>query len=397
MKIKGLLHTVRDLFRRVRHKTKSTFSSTKSTVIPVRDISREEMEATQVDQDLSPFFTRLPLEIRLQIYREVWKGYLKTARLVSSNIGTDLRIHLYTDDSLSNTPGVKVFRHTRCQTHPCDPPHEDTLYASTPWLHEIDINPDHPAPGWFWYAWVLRIHWGKHWKCQHVVQRRWDPKTGTTKDAPRSPFLPVFLTCKQMYVEAITSFLNQVTLIFTCSRDAERFLIKKPHPYLAAVKCLEFSLANNNDSLYLADIWREAAGQRNRGAYPNEPPEDEEELLPVSAERQEPRILGKALWQNLIAGMRQTIPNLRDLEITIGGRIRKDFILAPFGYKVTTDDLVDTGIMLLDRARPRSAIQSDPWVPNGKVVVRFLRGGAEFAQENGQMVRQEPTGIVEVA
>ncbi|KAK3988242.1 hypothetical protein QBC44DRAFT_329739 [Cladorrhinum sp. PSN332] len=390
MRVKARFRRVRDLFRRARNKAKSKYSIGKSALVPVREISREEMQTTQDNQDTSAFFARLPLEIRQQIYREVWKKYLKPVRMVPSNPGTDLRIHLYTDDSSAS---VKTFRHTRCHVHPCDPHHEDTLYASTPWLHDLDINPDHPAPGWFWYAWVLRVHWGKHWKCQHVVQRRWDPRTGTTKDAPKSPFLPVFLTCKRMYSEAITSFFANVTPIFTCSKDAQRFFMDKPHPYLSAVRCVELSLANNNDNLYLSNIWRDPACRHHRLAQPHELSEEDDEPTTIVAHRPETRILGKALWEKLILGMRENTPNLKDMEVCIAGCIKRHEVLSPFGYDATEEELRDSDIMDRSGESSRAIKQADeepetPWVPLGKVVITFRNNKTVYMQQDGKMKLQ---------
>jgi len=168
-----------------------------STHTEPAQISRDEMELSADSQDSSRFFSRLPLEIRRQIYRQVWQDYLEPSRRTGpASPGSDLRLHIYTDDSVNGT-----LRHTQCKVHPGDPVQEDTLtlYLNTPWPFDGNVNPTVPAPPWFWFAWVMRIHWGKHWKCQHAIQQRWDPNTGRCKEVPKAPFLPLFLTCRKLY------------------------------------------------------------------------------------------------------------------------------------------------------------------------------------------------------
>ena len=86
--------------------------------------------------------------------------------------------------------------------------------GATPWPFddEGDNGADSPAgegnstsaphipPRWFLVAWVMRLNWGRHWKCQQAVQQRWDPDTGYARPAERAPFLSLWLACKRMYV-----------------------------------------------------------------------------------------------------------------------------------------------------------------------------------------------------
>lgn len=191
------------------HNTPKVHNDQSSTSIRAEpaQISRDEMELSANTQDSSRFFSRLPLEIRRQIYRQVWQDYLEPRRRAGpASPGSDLRLHIYTDDSVNGT-----LRHTQCKVHPGDPVQEDTLtlYLNTPWPFDDNVNPTVPAPPWFWFAWVMRIHWGKHWKCQHAIQQRWDPHTGRCKEVPKAPFLPLFLTCRKLY-DTLFSFLHHI-------------------------------------------------------------------------------------------------------------------------------------------------------------------------------------------
>jgi len=156
----------------------------------VQTISRADMQRSASEQDNSIFFSRLPLELRRQIYSEVWRTYLKAPRLSASAPEPDLRLHIYTDGS-----GRGTFRHTQCRIHPGTPGQDDAQVIE-PW--PFDTANKHMPPMWFWFAWVMRLHWDKHWKCQHQIMKRWDPHTGNAKDVEPSPFLPLFLTCKKM-------------------------------------------------------------------------------------------------------------------------------------------------------------------------------------------------------
>jgi hypothetical protein len=158
-----------------------------------KTITREELLSSAISQDASLFFTILPLEIRRMIYREVWSAYLKPRRLSPSSPGSDLRLHIY-----ANGSGRVNLGHTTCEVHPGEPTQEDA-WVTSPWPFENHgSNPSRMPPRWFWFAWVMRLNWGKHWQCQHAIQKRWDPMTGYAEPAEKAPFLAVFLTCKEM-------------------------------------------------------------------------------------------------------------------------------------------------------------------------------------------------------
>ncbi len=165
---------------------------------PGEKASVDELRATADPQIQSLMFS-LPLEIRFKIYHEVWREYLKPRRVSPCHPGSDLRLHLYTPSSASTR-----LMHTRCTLHTADPAQEDS-FVTRPWPFDNYGNlPTAPPPRWFFEAWVLRLNWGKHWKCQDAVQRRWDPLTGrgTNRQSSdeRPPFLPLFQACKAMSV-----------------------------------------------------------------------------------------------------------------------------------------------------------------------------------------------------
>jgi hypothetical protein len=158
----------------------------------INPITAQEMRATADPQDLAPFFQKLPVEIRLKIYHQVWRNYLKPRRVGPLSAGSDLRLHIYTP-----SPASRKLVHTRCTLHPGEPGPKDVSVA-----RDIQREDWPSTPLWYRDAWVLRLNWGKHWRCQHAVQKQWDVtmrrSAAGSSAAPKAPFLPLFLACKRM-------------------------------------------------------------------------------------------------------------------------------------------------------------------------------------------------------
>ncbi|KAL2015249.1 hypothetical protein VTK56DRAFT_5946 [Thermocarpiscus australiensis] len=426
MRAKALLRRLRELFRRkkaakragvqaIKRRRRPDGSSVSEPIIlhrgphsPQDDdadnntaiITRAELQSSADSQAPSAFFAELPLEIRRMIYLEVWRGYLKPRRLSPANPGSDLRLHIYADGSARGTLG-----HTRCKVHPGAPAQEDT-WVTAPWPFDNDSNPSRMPPRWFWVAWVMRLNWGKHWKCQHAIQKRWDPSTGSAEPVEEAPFLPLFLTCKKIYLEAIVSFFENVTPIFTSSVDAHRFFIQRPHSFLDSLRSLELSFSNPNDHLYLSKVWREDAvsEQPDEGSHAdgNAPTTSRTDLPGSAAEPAEPEtapahaciavlcqinVFGQQLWADVLRGVQATSPNLRDLEVTIGGRISRHKILGGFGH--CEDDAA------AEPSRDEEGGGGDQppgvWELPGKLAVTFKMDGQLYVQEGSKMVRRPTT------
>lgn len=219
MRARALLRRLRAIFRRKRGagtgRRRNGSSAASELVIRHQDpralhdepdkapktITCAELQSSADPQDACAFFARLPLEIRRMVYREVWRAYLGARRVSpptpSFGSGSDLRLHIY-----ANGAGRGILGHTPCRVHPADPVQEDA-WVTAPWPFDNDGDGGSPSrmpPRWFWFAWVMRLNWGKHWKCQHAIQKRWDPATGRAEPAEKAPFLPLFLTCKKMWV-----------------------------------------------------------------------------------------------------------------------------------------------------------------------------------------------------
>ncbi|KAK4121527.1 hypothetical protein N657DRAFT_673336 [Parathielavia appendiculata] len=406
MEKKRLFDRLRDFFRRKNGKTKKEGPNAprnESVIVhhpkapqPRNDHLRQviesstlqDMRATADAQALSAFFQRLPVEIRLKIYHHVLCNYLKPRRVGPSTAGSNLRLHIYTP-----APASKRLTHTRCKIHPGEPGQKDVLVTQD--IHSEDWP---NAPPWYRDAWVLRLNWGKHWKCQHAIQKQWnltaqngDAGSSSATGAPTAPFLPLFLACKRMYLESAQSLFETVTLVFTSSTDAHQFFMVRPHPFLAHLRNLELSIAYTNDHLFLSRVLhdnpprpstsgshvnndntgtittttatitttnddaspRGASVDTNTAATVHEPMARADVVRDL---RPRPNSIcfnlvcrldrfGAELWPYLIKGIRAAAPKLRELDVEIGGRIARDGILGSFGFVEKEEDGPVNGVV----------------------------------------------------
>lgn len=104
----------------------------------------------------------------------------------------------------------------------------------------------------------------------------------------------LLLTTPSRYAEAIESFLESTTLIFTASEDAYRFFVQHPHPHAASVRSLQLAFTHFKDHLFL---------QRIEPKHPRLP--DSQLGVPVSWE----------LWTPLMRCVREGLPELRRLTV----------------------------------------------------------------------------------
>lgn len=347
--------------------------SSSSDEADVKTITKIEMQQAIDNQDTCVLFAKLPLEIRRQIYRAVWESYLRTCHMSPSTPGSSLRLHIYTDGSRPNS-----LSHSQCVV-PAGP--RDDTDVTDPWPFDAHSAPALMPPKWFWYACVMRLHWGKHGPCQHAHMRRWNPLTGSVTPAEKSPFLPLFLTCKKIYLEAIVSFFETVMLIFTSSEDAIRFFVQKPHPFLDHLRFLEFGFANRNDHLFL--------GRIRRSGVPGENPPGN---MLVAADGGV--VYGQKLWSDILQGVQAATPELRDLDVTMAGRISHSQALKRFGYHRRTASQDKT--RAADEARSVSGSDEEEagpsndvsiWKLRGKLAVNFQAEQRRYVQRGDRVVR----------
>lgn len=110
----------------------------------------------------------------------------------------------------------------------------------------------------------------------------------------------LLLTTNPRYAEAIESFLESTTLIFTASEDAYRFLVQPPHrhPHANKIRSLQMAFTHFKDHLFL---------QRIEPRHPRLP---DGQLGPVP--------VSWALWVPLMRCVREGLPELRRLTVHLG-------------------------------------------------------------------------------
>ncbi|KAJ4417541.1 hypothetical protein N0V82_006100 [Gnomoniopsis sp. IMI 355080] len=161
---------------------------------------RDRLAATAQPQTGSPFFERLPSEIRQKIYQELWDLY-------------DTRWHVHT----LGVPGPlgPVF--------PCitTPEEEDIRWNKFQTSLSEDLG--------IWES-RLRSPWNAHWKCAEAASTKLS-RLQKRRATPADPvkFRPLLLSspllvCRRMYIENIVALENVFTYCLTDTIVARNFL-----------------------------------------------------------------------------------------------------------------------------------------------------------------------------
>ncbi|KAK1834192.1 hypothetical protein QBC39DRAFT_431957 [Podospora conica] len=207
------------------------------------------LETAPSYQPDSPFFTRLPYEIRQQIYLDCFRA-------------SSLRQHILL---LNNGH----FTHTPCLTDPSSPDIRYTNFRNAP-LASLERA-----------TWLQRLKtdWCLHWACGgfsgsfrssrggtkqffEMVEAMLDKTTGPQQQRPT--FLPVLLTCKQAYTEALPTLYRSLTFLFTDLTAAEVFLFTFPPP-----RSIELSIRLTNLLTELYFPYAELAANAGMAAAPD--------------------------------------------------------------------------------------------------------------------------------
>ncbi|KAM0328729.1 hypothetical protein ACHAQA_005142 [Verticillium albo-atrum] len=171
----------------------------------------------------SPFFRKLPLEIREQIYAEFWQC-----------AGLNRHVYLEDDD----------FRFAICQTdHDAA---EDS--CQTGLAHDFYPEPmvqRHPK----WYD-RMTSPWCNHWKCEEAMRQKRKPGSGA-KEARDDILtcLPLLLSCQRIYMESIPSLHKSTTLTITDKDTLHAIFIRRHsrtthpvHAFLPRIRTLNIAL-----------------------------------------------------------------------------------------------------------------------------------------------------------
>lgn len=180
---------------------------------------RTGIAATAHHQSSSPFFEKLPFEIREKIYDELWQMH-------------ETRWHIH-------APGQHTVPVFPCITHADE---EDIRYAN------FKASRGEDAVDW---ESRLRSPWNTHWKCAEAAAARWSGSSRKRKTSPSDyiRFTPEYarppgqgsplFVCKRMYLEAVERLDNILTFSFTDMIVARDFLARCPG---RTVRNIEISL-----------------------------------------------------------------------------------------------------------------------------------------------------------
>lgn len=201
----------------------------------------EQLAETAHDQFQSYFFGKLPLEIRRQIYEEIWRTTSEDQHIFHHN-GRLRRCACITDHDAEDDRDdiVENFRLEKALTN-------ETYFSNTA-LHQ-----------------QLSSTWTKHWKCEEHLT-----KHGAKEP---SPFLSPLITCKRMYFECLESIGEHVTLNFTSLQVAHDFMVARGHaPIVSEIRRFNFSFYLSqqeineympwNDSQW-SQLWQALGGLEN--------------------------------------------------------------------------------------------------------------------------------------
>lgn len=177
------------------------------------------------------------------------------------------------------------------------------------------------------------------------------------------------------YWEAIASLFNHTTLVFTSSEDAYRFFVQPRHPFADGIRSLELNFTNPNDHLFLSPVQRETPAC-DAADEQNEAKAGAGTVVHVFSRIE---VFGPKMWAELVHGLHAATPNLRDLDITIGGRLPCDLVLDAFGGSGADGDDADE---LTDQKAESG------WAIPGRVEVVFATDGLRYLQHGKKMAVQ---------
>jgi hypothetical protein len=195
MKFKHIFYRLRRSFRRKKgrkvsskknvnkSKIRLTSQESQSDAKPVKHVPIDELQRSVDSQDTSLFFTKLPIELRLKIYREVWANFLKSRPPIPGHPGTGFRLHIHSMEKAGSP-----FTHTPCKVQLENP--GALMTAHGPDLLVFPGESQEHLPASYWSEWITKLHWGRHWACRKQNYR--------CLKTEAAPFLPLWLSCKRM-------------------------------------------------------------------------------------------------------------------------------------------------------------------------------------------------------
>jgi len=250
-------------------------------------------------QSSSPFFSRLPPEIRHQIY----EALLHSAGLTQ---------HIYKTD-VGQTAAIT---HTRCLIDPDDPDLREQGYFET--FSDEAVNAFGKEQNLYnQRLWRGRQYtdWCNHWQCE-------EGDCATSEDPEKqhfSAFLSPLLTCRRMHSEFVGLLYSSITFSFIYTPALRRFVATTEPRHLALVRSLHLIWCASTED---ADGLQETLS-------------DEGDALNSCDAIDNPRNW-TALWSDLA----RRAPRLDQVRLWIYGRFPR-FPMPPLEYFQALDDFAD--------------------------------------------------------
>ncbi|TRX93516.1 hypothetical protein FHL15_005488 [Xylaria flabelliformis] len=174
-----------------------TSPPTPKTIKPDISIPKTRLD----EQNDSPFFQKLPLEIRKMIYAYVWQG------------PCDHMYHESNGRHLHFKDGHWV--HTRCVMYQEDDEDLDLIQK------QMDLIRDTGRGDLLLWQRRLASTWGqRHWRCAERIEY------GRPTSIDRTDLGALMIACKKMHPEVIESFIECHKIIFNDVFSAYRFLLR---------------------------------------------------------------------------------------------------------------------------------------------------------------------------
>lgn len=220
-------------------------------------------------QDQSPLFTTLPIEIRRNIYRQLWLDYGLTQHVLSISSNSYLQTFpcILSPEELNQEPVPPPPLHIA--DAPADAagdggagadangepdqaqPHDDPgdINGALQDLTPGDATAPEPPP-------QSSTPWCGHYRCFRRWSRRWDHSFSriytacyrgggggrAPPDLAASPVLTAFLVCRRAYREAGESLFSSVRFSFASMTALDAFLGKVPRPLASRIQFADVCL-----------------------------------------------------------------------------------------------------------------------------------------------------------
>lgn len=212
------------------------------------------MSEPAIPQDQSPLFATLPLEIRRNVYQQLWLDCGLTQHISAMAKGSHLLSYpcILSAEELNQDPGHPP-HHPDAGDAPDDnaqteqpQPHDDPgdidgalqeLSSSEPGVADDSEPPDNTP--WCGHFTCFR---NKTQKWGHSFARMYSACYRRYRDRPdlrNNPILTTFLVCKRMYQEASESLFSEMRFSFSTVLAMDVFLCEVPRALVSRVQFVD--------------------------------------------------------------------------------------------------------------------------------------------------------------